>query len=88
MGTSAAGSLSRGLYNSTKPTYYGTTPVITNWAGFEYATDGKCSFMSANSNYKACPNGQCCSYAGWCGSTDQYYNQNSNKIFNYYKPSN
>ena len=38
----------------------------TNWAGNKFSNNGRCGPKFKNT---ACPNNQCCSVYGWCGTT-------------------
>jgi hypothetical protein len=55
------------------PTFAAPTPVApivpTNWKGYGYSTNGRCG---PDFNNIACPNKQCCSTLGYCGTSNHH----------------
>jgi hypothetical protein len=58
--------------------------ATTNWAGNKFSTNGRCGRKFNNT---ACPDNQCCSVYGWCGTTRAFCgNMMSKGQFNGKKP--
>jgi hypothetical protein len=71
--------MSNGHFNDSRPDWSiedivpaDTSGVLKNWKGNSYSTNGRCG---PNFNNIACPNGQCCSTLGYCGTTNSHCGQ-------------
>jgi hypothetical protein len=75
------------------------TPIRKkNWTGYTYSTNVENNLLRCGPNFGACPNNQCCSTYGYCGSGGlycakagtteaSYAGSHSNGIYNDIKPS-